>query len=150
MSSRTLTSDADLEVREGSYGAKVGAVEPGGAEFIPLDERHGTARGLFWTWMSPNLEFATIFVGVLGVLRVRPVVLAGGARRSCSARRSGALTHGVLSSRGPAAGVPEMVLSRVAVRLPRQRPAGRAQRAHRRHRLVRGQQRQRRAGARRR
>src|SRR5262249_54462801 len=54
-------------VREGSYGEKVVAVEPGGAEFIPLNERHGRPVYLFWTWTSPNLEFATIFVGVLGV-----------------------------------------------------------------------------------
>ncbi len=112
MTAPTLLSDVDLEVREGHYGAKVGAVEPGGAEYVGADERHGTARGLFWTWMSPNLEFATIFVGVLGVLAfglsfwqaVLAIVLGSGL---------GALTHGVLSSRGPAAGVPEMVLSRV-------------------------------------
>lgn len=112
MSTPTLADGADLEVREGHYGARVGAVEPGGAEYVADDERHGTARGLFWTWTSPNLEFATVFVGVLGVvafgLSFRTAVLAivlGSAL--------GALTHGVLSSRGPAAGVPEMVLSRV-------------------------------------
>src|ERR1700689_2974234 len=54
-------------VREGEYGSKVIAVEPGGAEFIPLHERHGSPLQLFWTWVSPNMEFATIFVGVLGV-----------------------------------------------------------------------------------
>ena len=31
----------DIEVREGTYGEKIIAVEPGGAEFIPLNERHG-------------------------------------------------------------------------------------------------------------
>ncbi len=56
------------EVREGDYGAKVAAIEPGGAEFIPLADRHGTPDKLFWTWMSPNLEFATVFVGVISVL----------------------------------------------------------------------------------
>jgi NCS1 family nucleobase:cation symporter-1 len=53
------------EVREGDYGTKVAAVEPGGAEFIPLNERHGRPLNLFWTWTSPNFEFATVFVGVL-------------------------------------------------------------------------------------
>ncbi len=43
------------------------AIEPGGAEFIALSERHGTPRQLFWTWMSPNLEFATVYVGVIAV-----------------------------------------------------------------------------------
>ena len=54
-------------IREGDYGTKVAAVEPGGAEFIPLGERHGKPLQLFWTWTSPNFEFATIFVGVIGV-----------------------------------------------------------------------------------
>jgi NCS1 family nucleobase:cation symporter-1 len=55
-------------VREGTYGEKVIAVEPGGAEFIPLNERHGRPLQLFWTWTSPNMEFATVFVGFIGVL----------------------------------------------------------------------------------
>ena len=37
----TTASDVEIEVREGTYGEKVIAVEPGGAEFIPLSERHG-------------------------------------------------------------------------------------------------------------
>ena len=57
-----------IPVREGVYGDRVVAVEPGGVEFIPLGDRHGRPLDLFWTWMSPNLEFATIFVGVISVL----------------------------------------------------------------------------------
>jgi nucleobase:cation symporter-1, NCS1 family len=57
-----------LEVREGQYGEALASIEPGGAEFIPLDERHGRPSHLFWTWMSPNFEFSTVFVGVIGVL----------------------------------------------------------------------------------
>src|SRR5437016_1514320 len=53
---------AGVVVREGEYGDRVVAVEPGGAEFIPLTERHGRPLQLFWTWTSPNLEFATVFV----------------------------------------------------------------------------------------
>ena len=58
---------AGVVVREGEYGDRVVAVKPGGAEFIPLSERHGHPLQLFWTWTSPNLEFATVFVGVLAV-----------------------------------------------------------------------------------
>ena len=58
---------SNLEMREGEYGAKVMAVEPGGIESIPEKDRHGKASQLFATWMSPNLEFATIYVGALGV-----------------------------------------------------------------------------------
>src|SRR5947199_189776 len=49
------------------YGARVLAVEPGGADYVPLSERHGKPWQLFATWLSPNMEFATVFVGVLGV-----------------------------------------------------------------------------------
>jgi nucleobase:cation symporter-1, NCS1 family len=100
------------EVREGSYGERVMTVEPGGAEFIPLGERHGRPLQLFWTWTSPNLEFATVFVGVLAVgvfglnfwLAVLAIVLGSAA---------GSLSQAVLSARGPLFGVPQMVLSRL-------------------------------------
>src|SRR6516225_5710913 len=61
------SADTGVLVREGHYGTQVIAVEPGGAEFIPLNERHGRPIQLFWTWTSPNMEFATIFVGVLAI-----------------------------------------------------------------------------------
>jgi NCS1 family nucleobase:cation symporter-1 len=87
-------------------------VEPGGAEFIPLHERHGRPLNLFWTWTSPNLEFATVFVGVLGVavfgLSFWQAVLA--ILIGCA---GGALAQGLLSARGPGLGVPQMVISRL-------------------------------------
>ncbi|HEY6796746.1 MAG TPA: cytosine permease [Kineosporiaceae bacterium] len=100
------------EVREGEYGAKVAAVEPGGAEFIPLVERHGTPLNLLWTWTSPNLEFATVFLGVLAVAAfgqsfpaaVVAIVLGTAA---------GSVSHGVLSARGPELGVAQMIVGRV-------------------------------------
>ena len=105
------TAEAGVLVREGSYGSQVIAVEPGGAEFIPLNERHGRPLQLFWTWTSPNMEFATIFVGVLAVAAfglsfwaaALAVILGSGI---------GAVVQGVLSIRGPRYGVPQMVQSR--------------------------------------
>jgi NCS1 nucleoside transporter family len=99
-------------IREGSYGTKVAAVEPGGAEFIPLNERHGRPLQLFWTWTSPNFEFATVFVGVIGVAifglnfwqALLAIVIGTGV---------GSVTQGALSARGPQFGVPQMVLSRL-------------------------------------
>jgi len=105
-------AEVSAEVREGSYGARVTAVEPGGAGFIPLSERHGRPLNLFWTWMSPNLEFATIFVGVLCAgLFTKSFTAAVAAIVLGTAL--GSATHGVLSARGPAMGVPQMVLSRI-------------------------------------
>ncbi len=102
-----------VPVREGEYGEKVVAVEPGGVEYIPLRERHGQPLDLFWTWMSPNLEFATVFVGTIGI------VLFGGSFWSVVAglvigSALGSLTHGVLSAWGPRFGVPQMVQGRAA------------------------------------
>ena len=95
------------------YGAKVTAVEPGGVDPIPLDERHGTPLQLLWTWTSPNMEFATVGVGILGPLAFGlsfwesflAIVLG-------TALGSGA--QGLLSTWGPKHGVPQMVISRSA------------------------------------
>jgi len=99
------------EVADRHYGAKVTAVEPGGAEAIPLAERHGKPIQLLWTWTSPNMEFATVFVGIICVLffgltfwqAVLAIAIGTGL---------GAISHGVLSSWGPKTGQCQMVLSR--------------------------------------
>lgn len=95
------------------YGEKVVKVEPGGIEPVADADKHGTPRQLFWTWTSPNLEFATVFVGVLAVSvfglsfwQATAAVIVGNLL--------GSVTHGVLSARGPKYGVPQMVLGRVA------------------------------------
>jgi NCS1 family nucleobase:cation symporter-1 len=100
------------KIREGEYGDRVVAVEPGGAEFIPLSERHGRPLSLFWTWMSPNLEFATVFVGVLAVAafgqtfwEATLAIVLGTAL--------GSLSHAFLGIRGPLFGVPQMIQSRI-------------------------------------
>lgn len=93
------------------YGDKVVKVEPGGVEFIPLDERHGRPLQLFWTWTSPNMEFATITVGLLG-----PIAFGMTFWQSFLAivigTAAGSITHAILSSWGPRSGFPQMVLSR--------------------------------------
>ena len=95
------------------YGAKVIAIEPGGAEWIPPEARHGHPISLFWTWTSPNMEFATIFVGFLGVAafglnlwQAIVAIIIGNAL--------GSITHGFLTARGPSMGVPQMVLGRLS------------------------------------
>jgi nucleobase:cation symporter-1, NCS1 family len=102
-----------VPVREGEYGERVATVEPGGVEYIALKERHGKPIQMFWTWLSPNLEFATVFIGViavaflgLNVWQAATAIIVGTVL--------GALSHGVLSSWGPKFGVPMMVASRGA------------------------------------
>jgi NCS1 family nucleobase:cation symporter-1 len=96
-----------------NYGDSITTVEPGGIEQIPLEERHGTASQLFWTWASPNLELATVFVGVLAV-RTFGLSFWQAVAALVLGNALGGLTHGVLSSWGPQHGLPQMVVSRSA------------------------------------
>jgi NCS1 family nucleobase:cation symporter-1 len=88
-------------------------VEPGGIEAIPASRRHGSPWQLFATWTAPNLEFATVFVGViavaffgLGFWQAVAAVVIGNAL--------GAATQGILSTWGPREGLAQLVLSRTA------------------------------------
>jgi NCS1 nucleoside transporter family len=123
----TFAGDAaviEADVRDGTYGDKIATIEPGGAEYIPLSERHGKPLQQFWTWVSPNMEFATIFVGIIGVwsfgqsLWMATLAIVLGTAL-------GSLSMGALAARGPLFGVPQMVLSRLGFgRLGNILPAG--------------------------
>ncbi|MGZ4437281.1 MAG: purine-cytosine permease family protein [Nocardioides sp.] len=106
-------SVVDLPLPDRDYGDKVAAVEPGGVEFIPLEERHGSPLQLLWTWTSPNLEFATVFVGVLGPLFFG-LSFAQSAAAIVLGTVLGSATHGYLSAMGPKTGLPQMVAGRSA------------------------------------
>jgi purine-cytosine permease-like protein len=102
-----------VPIREGDYGERVATIEPGGVEYIALRERHGKPIQLFFTWLSPNLEFATVFIGVIAVAFLG-LNLWQAATAIIVGTTLGALSHGVLSSWGPKFGVPMMVESRGA------------------------------------
>jgi len=102
-----------VPVREGDYGDRVATVEPGGVEYISLKERHGKPIDLLWTWLSPNLEFATVFIGVIAVAFLG-LSLFQAALAIIVGTLLGSITHAVLSSWGPKFGVPMMVESRGA------------------------------------
>jgi len=96
-----------------SGSASATAIEIHDIAPIPAADRHGKAWHLFTVWSSPNLEFATVFVGALGVMffgldltQAVLAVLVGNALA--------AVTHGIFSTFGPSAGLPQMVLSRTA------------------------------------
>jgi NCS1 nucleoside transporter family len=102
-----------VPIREGEYGERVATVEPGGVEFISHTERHGKPMDVFFVWLSPNLEFATVFVGTIAIIlfglnfwEAATAIVVGTA--------VGSLTHAVVSSWGPKFGVPMMVESRGA------------------------------------
>jgi len=89
------------------------AIEPGGIEAIPSSKRHGSPWQLLATWSAPNLEFATVFVGViavaffgLGFWQAIAAIVLGNVL--------GGATQGVLSQWGPREGLAQLVLSRTA------------------------------------
>jgi NCS1 family nucleobase:cation symporter-1 len=95
-----------------SNPASAGAIETNDVAPIPSGERHGKPWHLFTVWSSPNLEFATIFIGALAVfagLNVWQAILAVALGNALAA-----VTHGWFSSWGPKLGVPQMVLGRTA------------------------------------
>ncbi|HEY5335904.1 MAG TPA: cytosine permease [Mycobacteriales bacterium] len=124
MTTAAASPTITAELREGSYGSQVLVVEPGGAGMVPEGERHGRPLDLLWTWISPNLEFATVFVGFIAIaffgqsfLQAVAAIVVGTAL--------GSITMGVLSSRGPRTGLPQMIISRVSFgRLGNVLPAG--------------------------
>ena len=104
---------ADSPTTAPAYGDKIVAVEPYGSERVADADRHGKPRQLFWTWTSPNMEFATIFVGVLAV-EVFGLTFGQAVAAILLGNVLAGIAHGVLSARGPLAGVPQMVLGRLA------------------------------------
>ncbi len=79
---------------------------------IPAAERHGKAWHLFTVWSAPNLEFATVFVGALAIgfgLNIWQAILAIVVGNGLAG-----ITHGIINTWGPEAGLPQMVLSRNA------------------------------------
>ncbi|HEY0247330.1 MAG TPA: cytosine permease [Gryllotalpicola sp.] len=88
-------------------------IEAGGIEAIPADRRHGSPWQLFATWTAPNLEFATIYVGIIAVaffgLNLTAALVA-----IVLGNALGSITQGVLSTWGPREGLAQMVLGRTA------------------------------------
>lgn len=89
------------------------SIETGGIEAIPASRRHGSPWQLISTWTAPNLEFATVFVGViavgvfgLGFWQAIAAIVLGSV--------VGSATQGILSTWGPREGLVQMVLGRTA------------------------------------
>lgn len=100
--------DDSLTPTSAAATVAVGETEP-----IPLQERHGHARNLLWTWSSPNMQFAVILVGVISVLYFGQslwsavlAIILGNLLAS--------VFHAILTSFGPSTGLPQLTLSRRA------------------------------------
>ena len=111
MPSMSMLDSDQVTAAQLAYGTKVVAVEPGGVEAIPAAERHGRPLQLLWTWASPNMEFATVAVGILSVLAFG-LTFGQAVAALLIGTALGAISLGVLSTWGPRDGLCQMVLSR--------------------------------------
>jgi NCS1 family nucleobase:cation symporter-1 len=93
--------------------ASATTIEAGGIEAIPSSRRHGSPWQLFATWSAPNLEFATVFVGILGVA-VFHLTFWQAIAAIVLGNVFGGLTQGILSTWGPREGLAQLVISRTA------------------------------------
>src|ERR1700722_1502099 len=100
----TMVTEFDIVEAQRAYGTKVVGGEPGGVEFIPLTERHGRPLQLLWTWASPNMEFATVAVGILGVLAFG-LTFWQAAAALVIGTALGSISQGILSTWGPRHGL---------------------------------------------
>lgn len=86
-------------------------IEMAGIEAIPRSERHGKPRSLFTLWFGANVQFATLSVGALSTsvfgLEFLPAAFAilVGTLISSS-------VIGLLSTRGPLTGLPQLIQTR--------------------------------------
>ncbi len=79
-------------------------------EFIPEDERHGSARGLFPMWFAVNLLLLTVVTGGLGVHA--GLNLFWSAVAIIAGHLIGGIYMATHSVQGPELGIPQMIQSR--------------------------------------
>jgi NCS1 family nucleobase:cation symporter-1 len=86
------------------------AIESRGIEFIPENERYGTARRLFTIWFSSNMQVTTMVVGTLGVVAGLNVgwTIVG----LIIGNLFGTIFMAAHSAQGPHLGIPQMIQSR--------------------------------------
>ncbi|MQY20176.1 purine-cytosine permease family protein [Nocardia macrotermitis] len=88
------------------YGIEIHGIEP-----IPTTLRHGRPRSLFTLWFGANTQFATLSVGALTTaafgLRLIPAILAIAVGTLLSST-----VVGLLSTRGPNTGLPQLIQTR--------------------------------------
>jgi nucleobase:cation symporter-1, NCS1 family len=85
-------------------------VETRSVEFVPVDERHGKAKGLFPIWFGANMHITTLVTGAL------PISLGLNLFWSFAAIILGTLLGAIFmashSAQGPKLGIPQMIQSR--------------------------------------
>lgn len=94
------------------YRDQVATLEPYSIEHIPVAERHGHSRNLFWLWLAANLTIADYAIGFL------PIALGLPLLSTVLALALGNILGGAVlawsGAMGPSAGYPQMFIGRRA------------------------------------
>lgn len=103
-----LTREA-MPRREGDF-----SVEGHGFEPIPLAARYGSINRVFTVWFTPNLVPAAFFLGTLAAAGFLQLGFVTGLAAIIVGNIVGAVLVGVLAQMGPATGMAQMPLARLA------------------------------------
>jgi NCS1 family nucleobase:cation symporter-1 len=109
MTAETLPRTGDMPTREGDL-----TIEGRGIEPIPESARYGSVNRVFTVWFTPNLVPAAFFIGLLAAAPFLQVGFLTGLIAIIVGNLLGSMLVGLLAQMGPATGMAQMPLSRLA------------------------------------
>lgn len=90
------------------------SIEARGMEPVPADARYGSLGRIFTVWFTPNLVPAAFFIGTLAAADFLKVGFVTGLLAILVGNLVGSVLVGVLGTMGPATGMAQMPLARLA------------------------------------
>jgi Purine-cytosine permease and related proteins len=90
------------------------SIEAHGIEPVPADARYGSLGRIFTVWFTPNLVPAAFFIGTLAAADFLKVGFVTGLLAILVGNLVGSMLVGVLGTMGPATGMAQMPLARLA------------------------------------
>ena len=109
MTAESMPRVGDMPTREGDL-----TIEGRGIEPIPESARYGSVNRVFTVWFTPNLVPAAFFLGLLAAAPFLQVGFTTGLLAIIIGNLAGAMLVGVLGQMGPATGMAQMPLARLA------------------------------------
>jgi nucleobase:cation symporter-1, NCS1 family len=108
MTAGTVSRDG-MPTREGDLSIEARGIEP-----IPETARYGSVNRVFTVWFTPNLVPAAFFIGTLAAADFLQVGFVTGLLAIIVGNLVGSVLVGALSTMGPATGMAQMPLARLA------------------------------------
>ena len=109
MTADTLPRMGDMPTREGDL-----TIEGHGIEPIPESARYGSINRVFTVWFTPQLVPAAFFVGTLAAASFLQIGFVNGLIAIVVGNIIGSVLVGALATMGPATGMAQMPLARLA------------------------------------